>query len=41
LRQILVGSLPYVMCMVLGIVLLCLMPGIATWLPEVIMGPAL
>ena len=41
LRQILVGSLPYVMCMVLGIVLLCLMPGIATWLPEAIMGPAL
>jgi TRAP-type C4-dicarboxylate transport system permease large subunit len=41
LRQILVGSLPYVLCMVLGIVLLCLMPGIATWLPTAVMGPAI
>jgi TRAP-type C4-dicarboxylate transport system permease large subunit len=41
LRQILVGSLPYVLCMVLGIVLLCFMPGIATWLPTAAMGPAL
>ena len=41
LRQILVGSVPYVLCMVLGIVLLCFIPGIATWLPTAVMGPAL
>ena len=41
LRTILVGSFPFVLCMVLGIILLCLFPGIATWLPEVLMGPAL
>ncbi|TCO70815.1 TRAP transporter large permease [Rhodovulum euryhalinum] len=39
LRTILVGSLPYVGCMVLAIVLLCLFPGLATWLPDVVMGP--
>lgn len=41
LAQILRGSLPYVMCMVVGILLLCLVPGIATWLPTMVMGPAL
>jgi len=30
-----------VLCMVLGIVLLCLFPGIATWLPEYLMGRAI
>ncbi len=38
LRQILLGSLPYVGCMVLGIVLLCIFPEIATWLPNLMMG---
>lgn len=38
LKTILVGSLPYVACMVLGIVLLCLFPGLALWLPDLIMG---
>ncbi|MCR9237192.1 MAG: TRAP transporter large permease [Alphaproteobacteria bacterium] len=41
LRTILMGSLPFVACMLLAIVLLCLFPGIATWLPEAVMGPAL
>jgi tripartite ATP-independent transporter DctM subunit len=41
LGQILRGSLPYVLCMVLGIVILCVFPGIALWLPDVIMGPHL
>lgn len=41
LRTILMGSLPFVGCMLLAIVLLCFFPGIATWLPEAIMGPAL
>lgn len=38
LRNILMGSLPYALCMVLGILLLCLFPGLATWLPTLIMG---
>ena len=41
LRTILTGSLPYVACMLLAIVLLCLFPGIATWLPDMVMGAAL
>lgn len=38
LRNILLGSLPYALCMVLGILLLCFFPGIALWLPNLIMG---
>jgi C4-dicarboxylate transporter, DctM subunit len=38
LRDILMGSLPYALCMVLGILLLCFFPGIALWLPNLIMG---
>jgi tripartite ATP-independent transporter DctM subunit len=41
LGTILRGALPYVLCMVLGIVILCFFPGIATWLPTYLMGPAL
>ncbi len=41
LRKILVGSLPFVLCMVLAIVILSVFPGIATWLPDAVMGPAL
>jgi len=40
LKTILVGSLPYVACMILGIVLLCLFPGLALWLPDLVMGAA-
>jgi len=40
LKTILVGSMPYVGCMVVAILLLCVFPGIATWLPDVVMGPA-
>jgi tripartite ATP-independent transporter DctM subunit len=40
LAKILSGALPFVLMMVLGIVLLCIMPGIATWLPDLLMGPA-
>ena len=39
LPRILWGALPVMVCMVIGIVLLCLFPGIATWLPEALMGP--
>ncbi len=41
LRTILVGSLPFVACMVIAILLLCLMPSLATWLPDYIMGQAI
>ncbi len=41
LAEILRGSIPYVLCMVVGIILLCLVPGIATWLPELLMGKAI
>jgi tripartite ATP-independent transporter DctM subunit len=41
LRDILMGSLPYVLCMALAIVILCVFPEIATWLPELVMGPGL
>ena len=38
LKTILAGSLPYVACMIVAIVLLCIFPGIATWLPDTVMG---
>ena len=38
LPEILRGALPYVGLMVVGIVLLCLFPQIATWLPGVLFG---
>jgi tripartite ATP-independent transporter DctM subunit len=41
LPTILKGAFPFMLCMVLGIVLLCIFPGIATWLPTLLMGPAL
>jgi C4-dicarboxylate transporter, DctM subunit len=41
LKKILAGSLPFVGCMVLAIVILAIFPGIATWLPDYIMGPAI
>lgn len=40
LRTILVGSLPYVVCMILAIIILCMFPAIATWLPNIVMGAA-
>ncbi|MCB1423586.1 MAG: TRAP transporter large permease [Nitratireductor sp.] len=41
LQTVLRGSMPYVLCMVLAIVILCLVPGIATWLPTALMGPGI
>jgi tripartite ATP-independent transporter DctM subunit len=37
--KVLWGSLPYVGCMILAIIILCIFPGIATWLPDYLMGP--
>jgi TRAP-type C4-dicarboxylate transport system permease large subunit len=34
------GTLPYVGCMMLAIVILCIFPEIATWLPNHLMGVA-
>ena len=41
LQTILRGSLPYVGCMVLAIVILCLVPELATGLPDLIFGPVI
>lgn len=38
LPTILKGALPFVFCMILGIVLLCIFPQIALWLPDYILG---
>jgi len=39
LKTILRGSMPFVACMVLAIVILSVFPGLATWLPDLVMGP--
>jgi C4-dicarboxylate transporter, DctM subunit len=38
LNKILKGTLPFVMCIVIAIILLCIFPDIATWLPNYVMG---
>jgi tripartite ATP-independent transporter DctM subunit len=38
-KTVLWGSVPYVGCMILGIVILSIFPEIATWLPNAVMGP--
>jgi TRAP-type C4-dicarboxylate transport system permease large subunit len=38
LPTILKGAFPFMLCMVLAIIILCLFPGLATWLPQVLMG---
>jgi tripartite ATP-independent transporter DctM subunit len=40
LKTILAGSMPFVICMVLAIVILSVFPALATWLPDLLMGPA-
>ena len=40
LKTILVGSIPYVLCMVVAIIILCLFPWLATGLPDIVLGPA-
>jgi tripartite ATP-independent transporter DctM subunit len=40
-RKILWGAVPYVICMVVGIVILSVFPEIVTWLPDKLMGPRL
>jgi len=38
LMKVMWGTIPYVLCMFLAIVILCVFPGIATWLPDHLMG---
>jgi len=38
LMSIMLGTIPYVICMMLQIVILCAFPEIATWLPDHLMG---
>jgi tripartite ATP-independent transporter DctM subunit len=38
LPTILKGAFPFMLCMVLAIVILCVFPGLATWLPQALMG---
>ncbi len=40
-RDVLWGSLPYVIAMFIAIILICFFPGIATWLPDYVMGAPL
>jgi tripartite ATP-independent transporter DctM subunit len=39
LSDVIWGTVPFVALMFLAIILLCLVPGIATWLPDAVMGP--
>ena len=39
LPEVLKGALPFMLCMVAGIVILCIFPSLATWLPTLLMGP--
>ncbi|MEC9368147.1 MAG: TRAP transporter large permease [Pseudomonadota bacterium] len=41
LQTVLKGALPYTLCMALAIVILCIFPEIATWLPDKLMGKAI
>jgi TRAP-type C4-dicarboxylate transport system permease large subunit len=38
LMKVIRGTIPYVLCMFLAIVILCFFPSIATWLPQHLMG---
>jgi tripartite ATP-independent transporter DctM subunit len=40
MRDVMFGALPFVVIMMLFIVLLTVFPKIATWLPDILMGPA-
>ena len=41
LPTVLKGALPFMLCMVLAIIILCVFPEIATWLPTAMMGRAI
>ena len=39
LSEVIWGTLPFVLLMMLAVLLLCFVPGISTWLPDLVMGP--
>src|SRR6266851_5564830 len=39
LSEVIWGTLPFVLLMMLAVLLLCFMPQISTWLPDLVMGP--
>jgi TRAP-type C4-dicarboxylate transport system permease large subunit len=39
LRDVIWGVMPFVALMFLAIILICMIPGIAVWLPNLVMGP--
>lgn len=39
LSDVIWGTLPFVLLMMLAVLLLCFFPGISTWLPDLVMGP--
>ncbi len=40
LPTILKGAFPFMLCMIVAIIILCIFPEIATWLPTAMLGPA-
>jgi len=38
LGEVVWGVMPFVLLMMVGIVILCLAPGISTWFPDAVMG---
>ena len=41
LRDVMWGVMPFVGLMILGVIILCFVPGIATWFPDFVMGVAI
>jgi TRAP-type C4-dicarboxylate transport system permease large subunit len=41
LGDIIWGTLPFVFLIMIAVVILCLAPGIATWMPDYFMGEAI
>jgi tripartite ATP-independent transporter DctM subunit len=39
LKTVLIGALPFMLCIFIGIALLILFPEIALWMPDILMGP--
>ncbi len=39
LREVIWGTLPFVLLMMLAVLMLCFFPEISTWLPDLVMGP--
>ena len=39
LIEVIWGTLPFVILMMIAVLLLCFFPQISTWLPDLVMGP--